>query len=437
MQRPARRHGAHGRSKLTPRSTANRGWRPAGASACLIATMIAAIPALAQTVPEPETVLLSEAIWLGSSDRMADLLTSQPPEYLRSVAQGGRPSFLARLGKLAFRSPFVLGGRAGRLGLSCNTCHTNGGVNADFFVDGLSDRPGGVDASHAFWNRRADDGLFNPVNIPSLRGVRLTAPYGRDGRFAGLDDFTRRVIVTEFGGDEPEPLILDALVSYQLELAPPAQPPVGRARSTRRHGAAAGQSGRGAVRARLLRLPPPRRRLRRRPPSRRGDGWILRYPESARPRRVGALLSTTDTPLIWAAVVDHFDDVWALGYGPDERRAMIAYLKAVGAVDRGREPVSLAPTIHALQDFATLLMEPLESEDAELADFIADMVRLGDRPPPRALSRARTRRTRARPSAAGRTRCAASRAWPRRGPFPPPGQHSRTGMGKWLNRGRH
>ena len=333
--------------------------------------MIAAIPALAQTVPEPETVLLSEAIWLGSSDRMADLLTSQPPEYLRS----GRPSFLARLGKLAFRSPFVLGGRAGRLGLSCNTCHTNGGVNADFFVDGLSDRPGGVDASHAFWNRRADDGLFNPVNIPSLRGVRLTAPYGRDGRFAGLDDFTRRVIVTEFGGDEPEPLILDALVSYQLELAPPPNrlldargqlavtaPPLARAAVElfARDCSGCHHPDGGFVDGRRHDV---------------GTGGYFDTP---------SLLGLAESAPYFhdghaadlAAVVDHFDEVWALGYGPDERRAMIAYLEAVGAVDRGREPVSLAPTIHALQDFATLLMEPLESEDAELADFIADMVRL-------------------------------------------------------------
>ena len=55
------------------------------------------------------------------------------------------------------------------------------------------------------------------LDIPSLRGLRFTGPYGRDGRFASLRDFTRNVIVNEFAGGEPSPLILDALVAYMLE----------------------------------------------------------------------------------------------------------------------------------------------------------------------------------------------------------------------------
>jgi mono/diheme cytochrome c family protein len=55
------------------------------------------------------------------------------------------------------------------------------------------------------------------VDIPSLRGIRFTAPYGRDGRFASLRDFTRNVVVNEFNGEEPSPLVLDALVTYMLE----------------------------------------------------------------------------------------------------------------------------------------------------------------------------------------------------------------------------
>ena len=336
---------------------------------------MAAIPAMAQTVREPDTVLLNDAIWLGSSDRMADLLTSQPPEYLRSVAQGGQPSFLVRLGKLAFRSPFVVGGRAGRLGLSCNTCHPNGGANVDFFVEGLSDRPGSVDASHAFWNRRADDGFFNPVNVPSLRGVRLTAPYGRDGRFASLAEFTRHVIVTEFGGDEPEPLILDALVAYQLDLALLPNPlvdsggqlaaaalPLARAAAglfARDCGGCHGPDG-GFVDGRRHDVGT--------------DGHfdtpvLLGLAESAPYFHDGRAADL-------AAVVDHFDEVWSLGYDLDERRAMIAYLEAVGAVGRRRELVTLSATVAALQDFTALVRELLESEDAALVDLVVDMVRL-------------------------------------------------------------
>ncbi|MCU9840258.1 cytochrome-c peroxidase [Ruegeria sp. WL0004] len=48
-------------------------------------------------------------------------------------------------------------------------------------------------------------------------GTSHTGPYGRDGRFASLRDFTRNVIVNEFGGAEPTPFMLDALVAYLLE----------------------------------------------------------------------------------------------------------------------------------------------------------------------------------------------------------------------------
>ncbi len=56
------------------------------------------------------------------------------------------------------------------------------------------------------------------VDTPSLRGVRLTAPYGRDGRIATLREFARHVIVNEFAGDEPAPRVLDALVAYMASL---------------------------------------------------------------------------------------------------------------------------------------------------------------------------------------------------------------------------
>jgi cytochrome c peroxidase len=54
--------------------------------------------------------------------------------------------------------------------------------------------------SNGFFNPPADDHVFNPVRIPTLRGIRYLAPYGRDGRIASLREFTRNVIVAEFGG---------------------------------------------------------------------------------------------------------------------------------------------------------------------------------------------------------------------------------------------
>ncbi|MCI0536103.1 MAG: hypothetical protein L0Z50_12835, partial [Verrucomicrobiales bacterium] len=50
-----------------------------------------------------------------------------------------------------------------------------------------------------------------------LRGIRFTAPYGRNGRFESLREFTRNVIVNEFNGSEPDPIILDGMLAYMLE----------------------------------------------------------------------------------------------------------------------------------------------------------------------------------------------------------------------------
>ncbi|MCP4204804.1 MAG: hypothetical protein GY769_23085 [bacterium] len=74
-----------------------------------------------------------------------------------------------------------------------------------------------MDVSNSFFGAHANNGHFDPLDIPDLRGLRFTAPYGRNGRFDSLRDFTRNVIVNEFSGDEPEPILLDALVAYMLE----------------------------------------------------------------------------------------------------------------------------------------------------------------------------------------------------------------------------
>ena len=51
---------------------------------------------------------------------------------------------------------------------------------------------------------------------PGPRG-RLLLQAARDGRFGGLRDFTRNVVVNEFAGPEPTPMMLDALVAYMFE----------------------------------------------------------------------------------------------------------------------------------------------------------------------------------------------------------------------------
>src|SRR6185437_15376916 len=138
----------------------------------------------------------------------------QPREIFRSEAGGGRRSYLVDLGDMAFSAPTLLGGVARRAGMSCSTCHVNGANNPRLFVPGLSTRPGNFDTTGTIFNARADNGILDPVTTPSLRGARVLAPYGHDGRLASLRDFVRNVVVNEFAGAEPSPAVLDGLVAY-------------------------------------------------------------------------------------------------------------------------------------------------------------------------------------------------------------------------------
>ncbi len=123
-------------------------------------------------------------------------------------------------GKRAFEDPALFGEPARSLGISCATCHYQGGVNPAFFVPGLSSRMGGVDPSNSFFSPHGGNGLFDPLDIPDLHGIRQTPPYGRNGRIASLAEFTRNVVVEEFGGVEPGQGTLDALIAYMDTFAP-------------------------------------------------------------------------------------------------------------------------------------------------------------------------------------------------------------------------
>ncbi len=124
---------------------------------------------------------------------------------------------LIAYGDMLFDSPVIFGDPAKSLGIACSTCHNRSDINRDFFIPGTAHRAGAIDVDGQFFNPMFNDRRDDPVDIPSLRGLRFTGPYGRDGRFASLRDFTRNVIVNEFAGDEPTPFMLDALVAYMTE----------------------------------------------------------------------------------------------------------------------------------------------------------------------------------------------------------------------------
>ncbi|MEM9442147.1 MAG: cytochrome c peroxidase [Pseudomonadota bacterium] len=143
----------------------------------------------------------------------------RPRLALRFEEQGvdERNLFIVAYGNMLFSSAEILGKPARSLGIACSTCHPQSGTNQHFFITGISPHGGAVDVDSSFFNARFNDYHSDALDIPSLRGLRFTGPYGRDGRFASLRDFTRHVIVNDFAGQEPTPLVLDALVAYMLE----------------------------------------------------------------------------------------------------------------------------------------------------------------------------------------------------------------------------
>lgn len=160
---------------------------------------------------------LREAEWLAvGSDRVA-ALTTAPAECFRPPSDRTRGD-AAEAGRIAFRSPLLLGGPAAKSGLSCHACHINGHSNPDFFIEGLSGAPGTVDVTSSRFSKTRGDGVFNPLIIPSLIDRSRTHKAGEPAR----GTFVHGVIVDEFQGWEPAPAVFDALLAYVSALDPGA-----------------------------------------------------------------------------------------------------------------------------------------------------------------------------------------------------------------------
>ena len=157
-------------------------------------------------VPVPDIVL-----WSSTQTDIVALLSEEPNECLprhETAKQAQRIAF----GRLAFRSPYLLGGQAARRGLTCQACHGQGQTNTHFFVTGLSSAPGTADVTSFHFSDELGDEAFNPVPIPSLSDELQSVDY--DPVKDDLDRFVTRLITKEFTGTEPSQDIKQALLSY-------------------------------------------------------------------------------------------------------------------------------------------------------------------------------------------------------------------------------
>ena len=161
-------------------------------------------------INQPISAYGQENIWLppGSTTMLS---TPPPPEILNTNT---KMNGSALLGKLLFNSPALLGEKAVRIGLSCASCHPSGHVHTSFYISGLSSDPGTIDLTNDFWKAGQEDNIFNPIPIPSLRGVSKNAPYGTALNLPSLAAFTSHVMIDEFGAKPPAEDILKALLDY-------------------------------------------------------------------------------------------------------------------------------------------------------------------------------------------------------------------------------
>ena len=151
------------------------------------------------------------------------------PVRLLAAVHDSREDVLIALGELAFKSEFLLEGSPLRtLGaqMTCDSCHPDGGASPVVFFEGLSDKPGNLDVTNRAISL-IEDNVHNPINVPSIVGARHSAPFGRDGRFESVEDFTLFAIANEFAGGIPSDLVIEALVAFQNSLAFPDNPLLG------------------------------------------------------------------------------------------------------------------------------------------------------------------------------------------------------------------
>ena len=306
---------------------------------------------------------------------------SFPAQRLAVEQAGGRQTFLVALGNTAFSSPLLYGAPARAAGLSCNSCHANGHVNRAFFIPGLSTRPAGLDPTNAHFNPITDDGIRNHTDIPSLRGVRFLAPYGRDGRIASLREFARHVIVTEFGGPEPAPLMLDALVAYMNEfefLPNPRITPEGRlaagATDAERRGEALFRESRGRAGLACADC--------HRPETAFADGRAHELAGIGRFRTPTLLNANSSAPYGhdgrwpgYAEAVAAMDDALGPGLSAAARADIVAYLDAVGDAEDAEEPPGFQREMAEVAIYVDVLETAIARGDPALVRFVADTVR--------------------------------------------------------------
>jgi Di-haem cytochrome c peroxidase len=305
----------------------------------------------------------------------------KPREVFRSENSGGRKSYLVKMGDVAFSSPLTLGGAARQAGISCNTCHINGASNPRLYIPGLSTRSGNFDTTGHLFNPKADNGVLDPLTIPSLRGAHLLAPYGHDGRTLSLTDFVRNVIVNEFAGLEPTPAILDAIVAYieDIDFVPNRRfDSVGRLSGKLTDAEKHGET--------LFYKPFTSDRSLSCAGCHVPSGAFVDHQQhdvgSGGAFKTPTLLNANfNAPYFhdgrytnYAQVVSHFDRVFYLGLSTQDRQDLVAYLQAIGDAEQALVADDVAAHLKEISEFLSVLDTALPEHNVAIATMTLDTV---------------------------------------------------------------
>jgi hypothetical protein len=306
-----------------------------------------------------------------------------PREVFHSESVAGGKSYLVNLGDIAFSSPDILGGVARQAGISCSTCHVNGTSNPRLYIPHMSSRPGNFDTTGHFFNPKADNGVLDPVRIPSLRGARYLAPYGNDGRFSSLRDFIHNVIVNEFAGPEPSPAILDAMVVYIQDIDFLRNFSLGPAGRLTAFASDAERRGE-ALFAKPFPHDPSLSCAACHVPSGAfvdhlqhdvGSGGLFKTPT--------LLNANFNAPFFhdgrydtYDQVIAHFDRTFDLGLSPQDRRDLVAYLTAIGDGERPNEREGVVTQLKEIGDFASVLDIAIPAHDTKVISLAVNTIDL-------------------------------------------------------------
>jgi len=187
----------------------------------------------------PAAASLEDASWARPGADIVSLLTTSPGECVKAP-EGADEAYAFEVGRAAFRTPFLFGGTAARAGLSCNSCHRDGRDNPDFFLEGLSGAPGTADVTSSMFSKVREDGVFNPVAIPTLVDAVRKSSFGTVSPHGAIEAFVASAVDEEFGGAPPR-AVVSAIAAYVGRLnsahcpASPEKRTLGRAMLDVRH----------------------------------------------------------------------------------------------------------------------------------------------------------------------------------------------------------